>query len=75
MSLSAVEANGTNRVSFNNIATENAATEIFAASTLPTALGAVAVLRSSDKPYVGRSYHIKSKDNTYPVTLAISVQN
>ncbi len=57
VSLSVAEANGTDRTSFSNVAIESAATETFAASTLPTALGAVATLRISDTSYVGRTYH------------------
>ena len=57
VSLSVAEANGTNRRSISNVATESAATETFAASTLPTALGAVTTLRISNTSYVGRTYH------------------
>ena len=57
VSLSVAEANCTNRTSFSNVATESATTETFAASTLPTAPGAVATLRISDTSYVERTYH------------------
>ena len=48
VSLSVAEANDTNVTSFSNLAIKSAATETFAASTLPKALGAVATLRTSD---------------------------
>ena len=68
------EANGTNRTSFSNGATESAATEIFAASTLPTPLGAVANWRIQIRR-IWEELITQIEDNTYQITLATSVRN